>query len=290
MNHQQYEHYYEAKDHTPLDFPYNTYLCTIPLDFHFVPTHWHREMEIIVIHKGEGIVTLNLEAIEVNAGDIIFVLPGQLHSIHQKDQSSMEYENIFFKQELLRTGSDDICHKNFLEPLYSGRIDFPLHITTDYVHYPELISCISQLDLYSSKRPYGYQLALKSTLLQLFFLLVNHHPLKKRATKRTHSLEKLKIVLSYIEEHYNQTISIASVAKSCHYSESYFMKFFKNCMGISFCQYVNDYRLQIAAQLLKESEDTILSISTSCGFENLSYFNRMFKRKYGISPGKYRNI
>lgn len=290
MDHKQYEYYHETKTHTPLDFPYNTYLCSIPLDFRFVPTHWHREMEIIVIKKGVGIITLNLESVHVTQGDIIFILPGQLHSIRQDCHYSMEYENIFFKQELLRTGTDDLCHREFLEPLFSGLFDIPSHITPDHAHYDILNNCITQLDTCCFEQPYGYQLLIKGILFQLFFSLVNNHPRKKTSTKRTYALDKLKLILSYIETHYEEPVSISEVAHICHYSDSHFMKFFKNCMGISFGQYINEYRLQIAAQLLKESDETILSIASSCGFDSLSYFNRSFKKKYGLSPGKYRKI
>lgn len=290
MDHKQYEHYHESKSHTPLNFPYNTYLCSIPLDFRFIPTHWHREMEIIVIKKGCGLVTLNLESLHVAQGDIILVLPGQLHSIYQDGQHSMEYENIFFKQELLRTGTDDICHREFLEPFFGGMFDIPSHITPEHIHYNTISYYIKQLDDCCSEQYYGYQMSVKGILFQLLFFLINRHPRRKAGTKRTYALEKLKLILSYIETHYMEHITISEIAGICHYSDSHFMKFFKDCMGISFCQYVNEYRLQIAAQLLKESDETILSVSSSCGFDSLSYFNRIFKKQYGISPGKYRKI
>ena len=94
MDKLQYKLYHENKTHTPDDFPYNTYLCSIPLDFQSVNLHWHDEVEIIVIKKGIGIVSVDLTTYSVSAGDIIFVLPGQLHSISQKDNEIMEYENI----------------------------------------------------------------------------------------------------------------------------------------------------------------------------------------------------
>lgn len=78
------------------------------------------------------------------------------------------------------------------------------------------------------------------------------------------------------------------MAKLCFYSKSYFMKFFKESMGISFIAYLNNYRLEIAARMLQATDDNILDISSACGFDNLSYFNRSFKKKYGVTPGKYR--
>ena len=68
------------------------------------------------------------------------------------------------------------------------------------------------------------------------------------------------------------------------------MKFFKGHMGISFIEYLNDYRLTMAERMLRFSDASILGIAESCGFENLSYFNRIFKRKYGQSPGKWRSL
>lgn len=75
MDKLQYKIYHENKTHTPDDFPYNTYLCSIPLDFKSVNLHWHDEVEIIVIKKGTGIVSVDLTTYSVSAGDIIFVLP-----------------------------------------------------------------------------------------------------------------------------------------------------------------------------------------------------------------------
>ena len=59
MDKLQYKIYHENKTHTPDDFPYNTYLCSIPLDFKSVNLHWHDEVEIIVIKKGTGIVSVD---------------------------------------------------------------------------------------------------------------------------------------------------------------------------------------------------------------------------------------
>ena len=86
MNISEYQNYHETKSHTSSEFPYNTYLCSIPLDFALVPLHWHSELELIVIKKGRGIVSVDLERRPVCAGDIVFIRPGQLHSIEQDDR------------------------------------------------------------------------------------------------------------------------------------------------------------------------------------------------------------
>ncbi|RAZ88337.1 AraC family transcriptional regulator, partial [Klebsiella oxytoca] len=75
-------------------------------------------------------------------------------------------------------------------------------------------------------------------------------------------------------------ITIDQMAALTYYSKSHFMKFFKQHMGMGFTEYLNTYRLTIACRLLDFTEDTVLDIAAQVGFDNPSYFNRLFKRKY----------
>lgn len=288
MDQKQYAIYHEKKDHTSPDFPYNTYLCSIPLDFYSVPTHWHNEMEMIVIKKGQGTVYVDLTSYEVKAGDIAFILPGQLHAIEQKDSCIMEYENIFFKTNFLKSSSQDLCTSDFLLPLFQGRIAIPSILTDEYDYHPYITACISQIDTLSSQKPLGYQLAIKGLLFQTFYYLITHNFQKEHCPKTKKSLDKVKTILTYIQENYSRPITVEEMANICFYSKSHFMKFFKDAMGMGFIQYLNEYRLNAACQMLRESTDSILNIASMVGFDHLSYFNRIFKRKYGMTPGEFR--
>ena len=120
MNLSEYQNYHETKSHTASEFPYNTYLCSIPLDFTLVPLHWHAELEIVVIKKGTGLISVDFEKRTVSSGDIVFIRPGQLHSIEQNGARKMEYENIILKPELLISGEADLCARQFITPLMKG--------------------------------------------------------------------------------------------------------------------------------------------------------------------------
>ena len=288
MDKNQYKLYHENKNHTSEDFPYNTYLCSIPLDFKSVRPHWHDEVEIIVIKKGNGIVYVNLTKYTVKSGDVIFVFPEQLHSIEQLDDNTMEYENILFKKGLLKSTGHDLCANNFIMPLFSGIISFKPIVDESCSFHAQLLSQIENIDSLCSTKPYGYQLAIKGYLFQILFLMISNTDSDFNIDFNQKSLDKIKMILTYISEHYHEMITIDDVANYCLYSKSYFMKFFKEALGTSFISYLNDYRLEIAAKELLASQDNILDIAIRTGFDNLSYFNRSFKRKYGITPGKYR--
>ena len=120
------------------------------------------------------------------------------------------------------------------------------------------------------------------------YLLITHPLSEEENTSIDKSKEKLKNIIRYVSTHYYEEITIDEIAAFCHYSPSHFMKFFKAHTGMSFITYVNDYRVTEARALLGNTTDSILDISLQCGFSNLSNFNRMFKKKYGITPRQMR--
>ncbi len=289
MNMNEYQNYHESKSHTAAEFPYNTYLCCIPLDFTQVPLHWHEELEFIVITKGSGMISVDFQSQLVSAGDIVFVRPGQLHSIEQKDHFRMEYENILLNPAMLISGDHDLCAHQFILPLLNNNIRTETFFTPALSCYPEISSCIREIDRLCDIRPEGYQLGVKGRLFQLIYLLISNQITKSSISNaRLKSLDKLKMILKYVEEHYDEPTTIDDMADLTHYSKSHFMKFFKSHMGMGFIEYLNDYRLTIAARLLVSSDESILNISSRSGFDNLSYFNRLFRRKYHTTPGVYR--
>lgn len=287
MNISEYERSQETKSHGHGNFPFNIYLCSIPLDFATVPTHWHNEMEIIYIKKGSGVIAVDLISFCVSQGDIVVVPPGHLHSIQQLANHLMEYENIIFQVSMLMAPKGDLCTEDFFLPLIQGKIQFNYHYPADSFQHHGLSECLDSIDEICKSFPPGYQLAVKGQLFIFFYHLrfcMQNHPHSQNAK----SLDRLKEILKYVETNYQEKISIANAAAICSFSQPHFMKFFKKHMAVSFTDYLNDYRLTIAARLLISSEDTVANIAVDTGFDNLSYFHRIFKRKYQCTPMEFR--
>lgn len=284
----EYETFREDKKHTEVAFPYNTYLCSIPLDFSSVPVHWHEEMELIVVKKGWGLVTLDRESRLLEAGQAVIVLPGQLHGIRQYQQERMEYENIIFRLEMLLPKEGDVCGPKFLEPYRDGKLLYPAWIDGSALYHEEMLECIRKMDELSEQRPRGYPLAVKGWLFQFFFLLFSRVEPTLAEEGREKSLDKMKRILRRIEVDYGKPLSIKEMAEFSGFSESHFMKFFKNHMGVPFVSYLNDYRLTLAARALAEGQEDVLTVAMDVGFSNVSYFNRLFKKKFRMTPLEYR--
>ena len=290
MNILEYENYQEKKTHFDASFPYNTYLCCIPQDFLSVPLHWHIEMEISYIKKGCGAVSIDLSSSLVKEGDIILIAPGQLHSISQQEDIRMEYENILFDLSMLEAKGNDSCTADFFAPLRHSHVLAKNIYSFGEPKYEKISYWLDQADEICKTFPHAYQLHIKSCLFALFYELFSDWQIASAPKRPLNSLEKLKIIIKYVENHYQDRITIEAIASFCDYSQSHFMKYFKQAMGVSFIEYLNDYRLTMAARLLLASDSSILSISQEVGFENLSHFNRSFKKKYNMTPSAYRNM
>ena len=263
MNITDYRPLKETKSHFDSDFLYNTYPCSIPLDFAEVPLHWHNEMELIYIKKGRMIVSVDLEYSVVNAGDIVVVMPGHIHSIIQNESDSCEYENILFNLDMLVSRQCDYDTVSFFNGIAGFNGYCPPVISKTAPHYSDLIHYIDEADNICKYFPDGYRLKIRACLFNFFFELNAHFythtdmPVHLSDDK----MDKLKLVLNYIEKNFAHAISIEEMAQWCHFSQSHFMKFFKNCTGTSFITYLNDYRLIIAARILKTTTQPVIIVA-----------------------------
>ncbi len=112
--------------------------------------------------------------------------------------------------------------------------------------------------------------------------------LEERAS-RLSSNNRLAYAIEYISTHLHEPLTIGALSKKACMSESHFYKTFKEELGITPIEYINSERIKLAVKLLKDPNRKIKEIYLECGFENRSYFNRLFKRKVQASPGEYQS-
>lgn len=279
----------ENKTHGQISFPYIVYPGSIPYFFHSYPVHWHEEMEIIYIKKGIGIVTVQSVRYELHEGDIVMILPHELHSIEQREDNNMEYFNILFQYSLLSNHTKDVCFEKYFKPLLEHQKTVPVHVTDSHAMYAQVLPLLKALIDIRDQEFDGYELIVKSHLFAIMNLLNNYSiPVDENYIRMEDTYDKLKNVLLHVQKNYNTSITVNDAADICGFSESHFMKLFKMITGKSFTQYLKDYRLEMAARKLIETKSKIIEVSENTGFSNHSYFIRSFCEKYGMSPMAYR--
>ena len=197
----------------------------------------------------------------------------------------MEYENIIFELELLG-GAEDLCAEKYLLPLQSGRLLLPVRLTPNDLCYLQAAACLREVEEANRAKLPGYELLVKGALLHFLSLLIAQG--KQQLSVETADTQRLKAVLQWISVHYAEGLRVADAAGVCSFSSSHFMRWFRQMTGQSFVAFLNEYRLNAAAEALHATDETVLTIASRCGFENLSYFNRAFKAHFGMTPREYR--
>lgn len=280
----------EKCQHGSIQVPYSYYDCGIPDYFTSVPLHWHSEMELNYIKSGNGFFKYEDQTISAKPGDIFLIQPNVLHAIMSDEHSSFFYDTIVFHQNMLVGSYDDRCYTDILLPIFSSRRRVLVPVSQETPGYHELHDSVRTIMQCAHKNLATSDLLLKSELLRLFYLLASTPGLCTEHTASTESrlTETLRPVLTYIQKHHSESVTIEQLAKIAHMSSSYFMSCFKQNFGLGAIEYLNQVRIRSACDLLRNTDRSISDIAFDTGFHNLSNFNRQFRTKVGCSPQTYR--
>ena len=103
------------------------------------------------------------------------------------------------------------------------------------------------------------------------------------------SSNRLAFIVDYIRRHLDHPLTVETLSQKAHMSASNFHRVFKNELGISPIDFINNERIKLATSLLRDPNKKIKEIYLECGFNSLSYFNRIFKRQHQLSPREYQS-
>lgn len=278
----------ETKQHGRLDFPYTVYVGIIPETFKSFPLHWHREFEIIYINSGYGTVFVDTKSYDCRYGDIILIPPDTIHGISQKDNEKMVYFNILFRPSLFESDQESLFYKKYCQPIEDGELRPPVFFTPDT---PESKIIRPQIERLTEKWTIPHQDNMIFIKARMFIIFEQIYEISKKnqtGAKKTDSSSRFKPLLSFMNANFHDAISIKKAAEICNYSESFFMKSFKNTFGFTFNSYLNEFRLEKAQEFLRNTDMNVSQVSAACGFESLSYFIKCYRKKWGITPHRVK--
>ena len=280
----------ENVEHGNYILPFTIYTGDICETFPLVPIHWHNEIEITVVNEGIALYSIDLDNYNVEEGDIIIIKPLSLHSINRINNMDMNWSTMVFSLDMLKSAVADGCLLKYFAPISNDEHELPLIIKKDTKGYDEILATILNIFNCYKLKEVAYELQLKSMLYYLFSIFYKHKlvTISETAVITNTLIYKIKKVLDYIQNNYMKEISIKEAANVCNFSEYYFMRFFKKYTGMTCTSYINLYRLETAASLLTTTCKPIMEIAFEVGFNNVSYFNKLFIEKFKVTPKKFR--
>ena len=255
-----------------------------------VPWHWHDELEIVVILSGE--VSIFIAGCELNlkAGEGYFANSGILHSAELCSRTGWQHCMVFDPRVLATP--DDIIWNTYISPILSHENLPFIKLSPETTWQKEIISLAEKAWSSGANEKTDYALTVRSALSQITSLMVHNidteaeHPF----TSKTQRDElRIKKTIYYIETHFREPITIDDIAADADISVSTLLRLYHDILHTTPIQYALQYRLeQIREELLSYPGSAISEIAYSCGFNDISYFNRCFLKKYECTPSEFR--
>lgn len=248
--------------------------------------HYHPEIELVYVNGGNGKRQIGSHISYYTGGDLILI-----------------------GSNLPHCGFTDSCTGNTSESVVQMKTDF---LGLDFFDIPEMRSIHrlfekakggiaftgdakkkigEKIEILEYKSDFQRLLAILNILNELAnateFQILNADQLSVET--QTKENDRINTIFNYVKENYHEPIALEEMADLTHMTVPSFCRYFKKVTHKTFVQFVNEYRLVHASNLLSESDRSITEICFESGFNNFSHFNKSFKAFTGMSPSEYRN-
>jgi AraC-like DNA-binding protein len=240
--------------------------------------HWHEEFMIFYIEKGNAVIHCNAQSIPLSAGDLVITNCNDIHYQENRGNHLVEPYILFDLASLL--SPKDVCQTKYIAPLLQGRLRFQNKIEGDNELIRQVLELINQYE----EQEYGYELLVKAGLYRILALLLQRYAMTVPDTIKNRQQHLLLPVIQYVEEHYDQKITLHGLAAMANMSPPHLCRLFKSITGMPPIAYVNYLRINAAMALLQEHRLSIGEVALTVGFNDSNYFSRLFKKYKNISP------
>lgn len=265
------------------DFPLEYYFVDRTHPRYQMPFHWHIEYELILIDSGAFTLRLDDETIEMNAGDAVLIPDGFIHGGLPHD---CVYECAVFD------------FARFLEETTIGKRSLLKVLTETALRHHVFPTGSKPADIIQAlmvelrNKKFGYELTVHGLIWQLMGSLVDEtsrNPAADPHPKDWRRIDQMKKVLRRIRKDYATDLTLQDLADEANLVPKYLCRAFRDLTGRTPIEYLNYYRIECAAEKMIVTTEHITEIALACGFHDLSYFSKTFKKYKGMSARDFRN-
>lgn len=254
--------------------------------FH-VPLHWHNETEII-LPLTKGYVEIDGFRYEFDSGDIIFVNANELHSTYIHTEGIIYH--IVFLTNAFSLSHSVLYFNSIFEKINTNDLLFPSFIKEKTSLNTQIMPFLQNILLMDDYYDLNNRLLLNANYQFIVSILYQNQAFLTPIECKSHSSTiYIKKSIQYMNLHIREPINIKDISNFLGISSGYFCKIFKDYTNIAPSQYFIFLKLEKACKYLI-SGDSITSVSQKIGIDNISYFIRLFKKKYGVTPNKFKNL
>lgn len=273
------------------DFPYIATCAELDkYKEQFAPWHWHKAVELFYINSGALEYSTPDGKIRFPAGSGGMVNSNVLHMTNPVSQTEKTIQLLhIFDPSLLSGVQGSRIEQKYITPIISvPQVEIIPLFPDDPAQERILKQIVEAFQL--SSQEFGYEIRLREALSQIWLMIFEQFQLIQDKNKKYNkNNDKIKLMMIYIHEHYSEKISIPELSAAAFLSERECFRVFRDCLHMTPVDYIQSYRLQMACQMLARSQESITTISHTCGLGSSSYFGKVFRETMHCTPSEYRS-
>lgn len=251
--------------------------------------HWHPEIEITYVRKGTMCYKVNNLVYHLKEGDIVFNNSGALHSGTMENQEDCAYIPVTFDPRLIYGFFQSTINSKYVDPVIQDSMLPAICIDQSESWHKPFREYLLRIIALDEKKPDFYELDITICLQSMWRLLLEHITYEPQAS-RENSLEydRIKKILSYIEDNYQNKITLNDIAGHIHLCESECTRLFKRHMNTTLFAFLQEYRIERSLEFLQDDQP-VSAVADKAGFSDPNYYSKVFAKIKGCSPREYRN-
>ena len=258
------------------------------------PAHMHDFIEVLYCLHGSYYLCVNDFETTFTVGDMIIIGSKNIHELAPFKDKNGEYVADFlalkFQPEMIYSGYSTSMELKYVLPFIFSNKKANYFFTKEQLKNTKLNEIFDNIRNELMTHEYGYEIALKSDIYQVILQITRilHASNNIWGAFSPAVTQKLEIALNYIENNYNQPITLKELSDISFMEYSYFSRLFKQLTGMNCTKYINRIRVKKSEPMLMSGKMSISKISDEIGFDNVSYYIKQFKLFNGVSPKQYQ--
>ena len=255
-----------------------------------VAWHWHEEFEFILAALGPIHVDVNKTRLTLQTGQGVFINSGALHAVEPAEGRALLHSGVF--QPRLVGGMDTVFWQKLIRPLLQPGTP-PFFLLDEAVPWQrQVLLCLREAWKGVADEPFDYENRVRYHLTAALRLLITQCVSGKVKVSEQEQIasERMKQMLRYVEEHYAEELTVEKLADCVALSESACLRSFRQFLGITPIQYVKQFRVEKAAELLRTTPQRVQDIAARVGYESQGRFAQAFYDQFRLTPLEYRRL
>ncbi|OOM74782.1 bifunctional transcriptional activator/DNA repair enzyme AdaA [Clostridium puniceum] len=282
----------ETVKHGSYDFPLAIYTDSFNLfEEGYIRWHWHKELQFSYSLYDKVVVFIEDEKITLAPGEGIMINSNVLHQIKPYDNSNCMMFSLNFDPALIGGAEASLIEKKYLIPIIESKNLKFISLKPNIQWQKKILDYLKVIFALSNEKNYGYELEMKNYLGILWLNLAREikEEIRDSAATIYNDNERVKLAMQYIHKYYADNVLLDNIAMAANISKSECCRSFKRILKITPFEYLMEYRISKACELLLKNNESISNIAFDVGFNGISYFGKVFKKYRNCTPSEYRN-